>query len=59
MYDIVNVFTKGVNMTLEDLDIQQLSKIMEEMARLPRETEIKRQPGEKCSYEIYSNLSGS
>lgn len=34
-------------------EINRLEQLMEELANSPREPIGKRQPGEKCAYEIY------
>jgi hypothetical protein len=39
-------------MTELKFDLEKLEKIMEEMANAPREEMGKRQPGERCMYEI-------
>ncbi len=35
-------------------ELEQISKLMEEMANAPKEDFGKRQPGEKCMYELES-----
>jgi hypothetical protein len=36
---------------LSEKELEQLSKIMEEMANTPKEKLGERQPGERCAYE--------
>ena len=40
-------------MSFPELTLPQIEKLMEEMANAPKEEMGKRQPGEKCMYEIY------
>ncbi len=42
---------------LEQMDVERMLELMEEMANAPKEEMGKRQPGERCTYEIQRNTT--